>query len=140
MLPILSLDVIYLCSYYDSVLFRPHRKPPLNRSNLPQMRLSDKIRLRRNILNTVTIPMMAGARNQIARVDITADARARRKVRVVAQIEPDIRVAVDESQARGGDVPAAVLVVLLEVGSRRETVVFAGWECPGTPLLSVGIL
>jgi hypothetical protein len=56
---------------------------------------------------------MSRSRDQITRVLIAADSRLGRQIRMVAQIEPDVRAAVNQSQVLSLDVPAAVFVVVM---------------------------
>jgi hypothetical protein len=104
------------------------------------MRLANIIRLSTNILDSIAIPMVSRPRNQIVRILITTDPWLRHQLRMVAQVEPDVCASVDERQVRGLDVPATVLVVVLQCGGGGDAVVFAWRESPCAPLLGVGDL
>ena len=77
------------------------------------MRFSDIIRLGRDIFDARAIPMMTSPSYQVARMQITAYPRLFRQVRMVAQIDPDINIAINKSQLRGLDIVAAVFKVLV---------------------------
>lgn len=70
-------------------------QPLPHRPDLPQMRLLDELRLRVEIKNAVAIPVMARAGNQILRMKVRRIAR-RGVIGVIAHVEPDVDVAVDE--------------------------------------------
>ena len=63
----------------------PHLQPLLHSPNLPQMRLPNKLRLRAHILDPVAIPMVAGASNQVLRMQIRGLAEGE-VVGVVAEV------------------------------------------------------
>jgi hypothetical protein len=104
------------------------------------MRLANTIRLSTNVLDSIAISMVSRPSNQVVRILVTANPRLRNQLRVVAQIEPDICASIDHCQVRSLDVPAAVLVVILQCGGGGDAVVLAGRESPDTPLLGVGDL
>ena len=56
---------------------------------------------------------------------------------MVAQVEPDVRVSVDEGEVLGLQVPAAVLVVVVQVRGGGHFVEVAVGKGPGAPLLGV---
>jgi hypothetical protein len=70
-------------------------------------------RLSTEVLNAIAIPMMPCPSNKIARILITAYPWLWSEVRVVAEIQPDIGVAVDQCKIRHLYVPAAVLIVVV---------------------------
>ena len=117
----------------------PLPKPPQplpHRPNLPQMRLLDELRLSIQVQNAIAIPMVARARDQILRMQIRRIARGG-VVRVVADVEPDVDVAVDKGEPVGREVEVAVVVVEVEIGGAGDGVEAALGEGPGAPLLRV---
>ena len=123
---------------------RPLRLPTLklpeplpHRPNLPQVRLLDELRLRVEVEDAVAVPVMARARDEILGMQVGGIA-GRGVVGVVADVEPDVDVAVDKGQAVRGEVEIAVLVVVGQVGpGGGDGVELAGWKGPLAPLLRV---
>jgi hypothetical protein len=104
---------MFLQSSPDSVLLCPKLQEARHSPDLPFVRLPDVCWLRVNVLDAVAVPVMSRSRDQITRVLIAADSRLGRQIRMVAQIEPDVRAAVNQSQVLSLDVPAAVFVVVM---------------------------
>ncbi len=122
---------------------RPVRVPALevpqplaHRADLPQVRLLDELRLGGEVENAVAVPVVDGAGDQVLRVEVGGVA-GRGVVGVVADVEPDVDVAVDEGETVRGEVEAAVVVVVVQVGRAGDGVVFAFREGPFAPLLGV---
>lgn len=87
----------------------PLLNPPLHLPDLPLMRSPNKVRLPRNIQDPITIPMMAGPGNQHLVLAVSKIIMGLGCVRpVVTDFIPDVLGAVDEREARRGDVEAAV--------------------------------
>ena len=100
------------------------------------MRLLDELRLCIEIQNTVAIPVMARAGNQVLRIKVSRIA-GWSVIRVVADVEPDVDVAVDEGQAIRGEIEISVMVVVGQIGGAGYRIEFPLWESPFTPLLRV---
>lgn len=102
------------------------------------MRLPYELRLFLHIQHAVRVPVVARARDQVLWPQIRAlSPRRRREVGVVAQIVPDVLVAVDEREAVGRQVEPAEAVVRVDVGGPRDRVRGPRREGPGAPLLLV---
>lgn len=117
----------------------PFLEPRVYLSQLPLMSLPDKVRLRGNVQNTVTIPMMTSTGDQQLVLTISETVMGGSRVpSVVAQFVPDVTCPVDQSQPRSRDIEATVLLVVCYVRSVRwHTVVLAFRKSPSTPLLGV---
>ncbi len=111
-------------------------QPLAHRADLPQMRLLDELGLGGEVANAVAVPVVDGAGDQVLRVEVGGVA-GRGVVGVVADVEPDVDVAVDEGEAVRGEIEAAVVVVVVEVRRAGDGVVFAFWKSPFAPLLGV---
>jgi hypothetical protein len=101
------------------------------------MGLANIRRFRTHILDSITIPMMSSSRNQIARVLVATNPWLWRQIRMVAKIEPNIRVPVNEREIRRLKIPTTVLVVVIQLRASGNTVVLSCWEGPCAPLLRV---
>ncbi len=86
-------------------------QPLPHRANLPQMRLLDELRLRVEVQDPVAVPVVARARNQVLGMQVRGIA-GRGVVGVVADVKPDVDVAVDKGEAVGGEGEVAVVVVV----------------------------
>ena len=111
-------------------------QPSPHRSNLPQMRLLDELRLRVQVENAVAIPVMARARDQILGMQV-GGVTCRGVVGVVADVEPDVDVAVDEGETVRGEVEIPIVVVVVQVGSAGYGIELPLRERPCAPLLRV---
>ena len=100
------------------------------------MRLLDELRLGVEVEDAVAVPVVDGAGDQELRMEVGGIA-GRGVVGVVADVEPDVDVAVDEGETVRGEVEAAVVVVVVEVGRAGDGVVCAFREGPFAPLLGV---
>jgi len=103
----------------------PLLHPPPCGPNLPQVRLTDKIRLSTYVLNTITIPVVPSTRNKVARMQIGADAESLVVMRMIRQINPDIRTAIDEREPGRLDFITAVFVDLVDIRAGRDAVVLS---------------
>lgn len=56
---------------------------------------------------------------------------------MIADVEPDVDVAVNEGQTISRDVEVAVAVVIIQIGRAGYGIVLALWESPFAPLLGV---
>ena len=100
------------------------------------MRLLDELWLRVQIKNAVAIPVMARARNQILRMEVCRIA-CRSVIRVIADVEPDVDVAVDKSQTIGGDVEISVTIVVVQIGRAGYRIELSFRKSPFAPLLGI---
>ena len=100
------------------------------------MRLLDELRLRVEIKNAVAIPVMARARDQILRMEVCRIA-CRGVIRVIADVEPDVDVAVDKGQTIGGDVEISITIVIVQIGRAGYRIEFSFGKSPFAPLLGV---
>jgi hypothetical protein len=55
---------------------------------------------------------------------------------VVAKIEPDVDISIEEREAWRRDVEATKVVEGIKVRSGRDAIVMSWWERPSTPLLA----
>lgn len=111
-------------------------QPLPHRPNLPQMRLLDELRLSVQIQNTITIPMMPRASNQILRMKICRIPR-RRIIRVIADVEPNVNVAINEGQTIRREIEISVIVVVSQIGRAGYGIVLSLRKSPFAPLLGV---
>lgn len=116
-----------------SVLLGPELQEASHSSDLPLVRFPDVGRLRINVFDTIAIPVMSRPRDQIARILVATNSRLGCQVRVIAQIEPNIRAAVNQGQVLSLDVPAAIFVVVVQFRRLRDAVMLASREGPCTP-------
>ncbi len=105
------------------------------------MSIPNELRLSAHIPYAVRLPMMASPRNQQLRMQYRIrhirGIPQRRIIGMIANIEPNVLIAVDMRETRRTDVVPAVLVDLVQVGCRRDSVVLPWWESPFAPLLRV---
>ena len=94
----------------------------------------DIVRLSVQVQDTITVPVVTPSRNQILVLSITQ----RCLITMIANVFPDIDIAVDEGETRRRDVEGTIAIVPGRVGPRsRNGVAASGRESPVTPLLSV---
>ena len=111
-------------------------QPLRHRSNLPQMRLLDELWLRLEIQNAVAIPVMARAGDQILGMEVGRIA-GRGVVGVIADVEPDVDVAVDEGETIGREIESSVMIVVSQIWRAGYGIELALRKRPFTPLLGV---
>jgi hypothetical protein len=114
----------------NSVLLCPKLQKATDSPDLPLVRLSDICRLSVYILNPIAVPMMPCASDQVTGVLVTADPWLRRQIRVITQIKPHIRAAVNKSEVLGFDVPSAVLVVVVQFRRLGDAVMLTSRKGP----------
>jgi hypothetical protein len=71
-------------------------KPFLHRTNLPLMRLHDKLRLSIHIQNPIAISMMSTPGNQILGMQVILLKSCWRVITMIAYMKPHIRVPIDK--------------------------------------------
>ena len=85
--------------------------------------------------------MMAGPRNQQLRMQHRLrhirGIPQRRIIRMIADIKPDVLIAVDMRETRRTDVVPAILVDLVQIWRGRDGIVLSWRERPLAPLLRV---